>query len=480
MARRLRLHFATRRSNTDPLSESCSHEVEDGLGTPAQSPAEPLTHPSSFHMKVTPGQLALGLPPLSPDYGSLQRHTTVFVPKVNSSSGNRKSILQISLQSSSKQNLDAEGCGGAGEETDGICDGSAGGSTDGGSCSSSTSSDVGYCSSSSIFESDVAERKMSHDKGACRQRTKAPLRRCSSLVIFPRSPCTTPPASPVSPVAAPLLPPSTRGPFQTSHQLQLSATDASQDDPKVSVASAVNGVRLSKSTVQSNEVRDAKPILHFSVSVDSTIRSEQPERHSSVLVHSANQPPLPPGKGNTARTVVNIDCSKSSEKSEEANTKLGNRNPKLCRSTSACMLPTGKLATEKRHHTCPTISKSNASQQICFLRGLQRSISLEVPFLNTGISCHMSNTKQLSCRNGEAYVHIHVCPGNGVKVTNLPKDFNAGDEKEQALTNSGVSILILRGEKVIHEGSYFFHEANIRFQNLSLSFSVFYCWGGWS
>ncbi|XP_053355748.1 E3 ubiquitin-protein ligase NEDD4-like isoform X2 [Clarias gariepinus] len=439
MARRLRLHFAARRSNTDPLSESCSHEVEDGLGTPARSPAEPLPHPNSFHMKVTPGQLALGLPPLSPDYGSLQRHTTVFVPKVNSSAGNRKSTLQISLQSSSRQNLDGEICGGGGEETDhGICDGGAGGSSDGGSCSSSTASDVGYCSSNSIFESDVAERKMSHDKGAFRRRTKAPLRRCSSLVIFPRSPCTTPPASPVSPVAAPLLPTSTRGPFQTSHQLQLSPTDASADEPKVSVASAVNGVRLSKSTyAQPTEVRDARPILQFSVSNDLSVRSEQPERHSGVPVHPTNQPPLPPGKGNTARTVVSIDCSKSSEKSEEANTKLGNRYPKLYHSTSACVLPTGKLSTEKRHHTYPTIGESNASREIWFPRGLQRSISLEVPFSSTGISCHMSNTQQLSCVNGGAHVHIHVSRGNGVKEPNLPKDTSDNVKNQQAFTNAG-------------------------------------------
>ncbi|TTD92244.1 E3 ubiquitin-protein ligase NEDD4 [Bagarius yarrelli] len=350
--------------------------------------------------------LALGLPPLSPDYGSLQRHTTVFVPKVNSSSGwNRKSTLQISLHSSSRQNLDAEGCGGGGEEADpGICDSSAGGCSDGGSCSSSTTSDVGYSSNNSIFDSDASERKTSLDKS--RRRTKPPLRRCSSLVIFPRSPCNTPPASPVSPVATPLLPPSTRGPFQTSHQLQLSASDASPDEPKVSVASAVNGVRLSKSSCQPSEVRDARSIQHCSISADSTLRSEQSERHSSGLVNSATQPPLPPGKGNTARAVVNIDFSKSTENSGEA--KLSNRNPKLFRSTSACMLPTGKLFTEKRHHTCPTIGKSNGSQEICFHRGLQRSISLEVPFLNSGISCHMSNTKQLSCMNGATHV-IYTC-----------------------------------------------------------------------
>ncbi|KAI5611356.1 E3 ubiquitin-protein ligase NEDD4 [Silurus asotus] len=427
MARRLRLHFASRRSNTDPLSESCSHEVEDGLGTPARSPAEPLPHPNSFHMKVTPGQLALGLPPLSPDYGSLQRHTTVFVPKVNSSGGNRKSTLQISLQSSNRQNLDGECCSVGGEEPDsGIGDGSAGGSSDGGSCSSSMASDVGYCSSNSIFDPDVTERKIAHDKGTCLRRTKPPLRRCSSLVIFPHSPCTTPPASPISPVATPLLPLSARGPFQTSHQLQLSPTDASPDEHKISVASAVNGVRLSKSSCQP-EVRDAKPILHFSISTDSTIRSEQSERHSSVLAHSATQPPLPPGKGSAARTVVNFDCSKSSDKPEEA-------NAKLCRSTSACLLPTGKLATEKRHHTCPTMGKS---QEIAFHPGLQRSISLEVPFLNSGISCHMSNAKQHSCSNGAAHVHIHVSRGNGVKTPDSTKYTSASDKNEETLINSG-------------------------------------------
>lgn len=450
MARRLRLHFAARRSNTDPLSESCSHEIEDGLGTPARSPAEPLSHPNSFHMKVTPGQLALGLPPLSPDYGILQRHTTVFVPKVNSSSGgNRKSTLQISVQSSGRQNPDGEGCGAGGEETDpGIGDSSAGGCSDGGSCSSSTASDVGYCSSNSIFDPDVLERKTSHDKGVCRRRTKAPLRRCSSLVIFPRSPCTTPPASPVSPVATPLLPPSTRGPFQTSHQLQLSATDASPDEPKVSVASAVNGVRLSKSSCQPAELRDARPILHCSVLTEAIMRPEQPERHSSVLLPSANQPPLPPGKGNAARTVVNINCSKSLEKSEEAIAKLGTRNLKLCRSTSACMLPTGKLMTEKRHHTCPTISKSDSAQGIGLHRGLQRSISLEVPFLNTGISCHMSNPKQPSCMNRVAHVHIHVSRGNSGKASDSPKDAGAGAIKEQAPTNSGVSVPIVRNSRL--------------------------------
>lgn len=447
MARRLRLHFATRRSNTDPLSETLSHGTEDGLGIPARSPSDGPTVLNSFHMKVTPGQLALALPPLSPDYGNLQRHTTVFVPKVNSGSGSRKSTLQISLQPGSKKNGDMENNSSGGDEMEaGTCDNGAGGSSDGGSCSSSTASDVGYCSSSSIFESDILDRKVSHDRGMGRRKARVPLRRCSSLVIFPRSPCTTPPASPVSPVASPLippLPPSARGSFQTSHQLQLSAADASQDEaqPKVSVASAVNGLRLSKSSCPPAEFRDAKPILHFSVPTEPSLTSERGERHSSILVHYANQPPLPPGKG--TRTIVNMDCSKSSELSEESGAKPPSRNPKLFRSTSACGLPTGKLSTEKRHHTCPTIGKSDVPQD--FHRSLQRSISLEVPRSNMGISWHMSNTKQLGSMNGMAHVHIHVSRGSGAKVHDSPKDACTSDKRTPSNfgNTSTVSILTL-------------------------------------
>uniref|UniRef100_A0A6Q2ZAQ3 HECT-type E3 ubiquitin transferase n=1 Tax=Esox lucius TaxID=8010 RepID=A0A6Q2ZAQ3_ESOLU len=137
MARRLRLHFASRRSNTDPLSESLSHHGEEGgLSVSARSPAETLSH-SSVHMKVTPGQLALALPPLSPEYGNLQCYSSVFIPKV--SSGSKKSTLQISLQTRSKLNGELENS--TEESTDGetaVCEVGAGIGSDGGSCSSST------------------------------------------------------------------------------------------------------------------------------------------------------------------------------------------------------------------------------------------------------------------------------------------------------------------------------------------------------
>ncbi|KAK1785400.1 hypothetical protein P4O66_018783, partial [Electrophorus voltai] len=424
MARRLRLHFATRRSNTDPLSESYSHGSEDGPGAGEHNPADAAHHAGSFHVKVTPGQLAPALPPLSPDYGGLQRHTAVFLPKVNSGDGSKKSSLQISLQP----------CVRAAEEPEaaGLC------ASDGGSCCSSAASDVGYCSGgSAVFETDVLERKAAAEKSASRRRPGAPLRRCTSLVVFPQSPCTTPPASPVSPVAPPLPPlptPSARGPFQTSHQLRLSASDAPQEQaqPKAPVASAVNGLRLSKSGGPSAEYRDARPVLHFSISAETTGGPERTERHSNMPAH---QPPLPPGKGSATRATVNADGS------EEVAGPRACCNPKLHRSSSACLLPTGKPSAERRHHTCPAIGTADALQDMGSQHGLKRSVSLEVPCSNGGTTCHVLNAKPLASMNGMAHVHIHVRRGSSAKVKwDSPKDTCTGDKEDHFVTCSGESL----------------------------------------
>lgn len=414
MARHLRLHFASRRSNTDPLSETCSAQAEDsGLTTAVQS---------SLHMKVTPGQLALALPPLSPEYGNLQRHSTVFIPKVN---GSRKSMLQISLQPC-KQSGDADGSS-AGE------DGELGGSGDGGSCCSSNTSDAGYCSSNSIFEADLPDRKP-----ISRRKARAPLRRCSSLVIFPRSPCTTPPASPVSPIASPMippLPPSARSSFQTSHQMQLSSTDASHDD-KGSVATAVNGVRLSKSST-SAEHRDAKPIVNFSVPPEQPPGPERTERHSSVLLHFANQRPLPSGKTSSAKTKVNVDCSKPLDGPQTVEEP---QKAKLFRSTSVCMLPSGRpSSTERRHDTFPTSGNSDRSSRKGSHRFLHRSISLELPCANAEISCHVSNAADVHLKNGPPHVHIHVSHGTGARKPNSPQ-YNSTNDKTDHVPTVSLSV----------------------------------------
>lgn len=438
MARRLRLHFATRRSNTDPLSESCGgHGEESGLGASPRGPAESLAH-SSVHMKVTPGQLALALPPLSLEYGNLQRYSSVYIPKV-SVSANKKSILQISLQ---PRRLGGESEGSAGEDGEKAdCEGAVGSSSDGGSSGSSTASDAGYCSSSSIFEPDLPERKavtaagaLASERSVLRRKARVPLRRCSSLVVFPRSPCNTPPASPVSPLALPAgaLP---RGSYQTSRQLQLSPGDITQDDlqatSKGSVATALSGLRLSKSSCASAEVRDARPIVHFNIpqpegpeetSYDSQTQDksghmERTERHSSVLLHFANQWPAPLTMENPGKAMVNLGFSNIHDESPESVDKPVQGTVKLFRSTSACLLPTSKLS-EKTNHTWVNTGETVEEKG---WHAFQRSFSLEVPLANTGISCHVSKPVHSSHKNGSPQVHIYVSRGPGLESS---KDTN--------------------------------------------------------
>ncbi|XP_076143819.1 E3 ubiquitin-protein ligase NEDD4-like isoform X2 [Alosa pseudoharengus] len=459
MARRLRLHFASRRSNTDPLSDSCSgHGEESGLGASPRSPSESLAH-SSVHMKVTPGQLALALPPLSPEYGNLQRYSSVFIPKVNSST-NKKSILQISLQPS-RLGGELEGSAGDdGEKAD--CEGGVGSSSDGGSCSSSTISDAGYCSSSSIFEPDLPERKavtgtgaQASERSALRRKTRVPLRRCSSLVIFPRSPCNTPPASPVSPVALPVVPPA-RGSYQTSHQLQLSPSDIAQDDPqatsKGSVATALSGLRLSKSSCASAELRDARPIVHFSIpqlerpeerndcgkTEDKSTHMERTERHSSVLLHFANQWAAPLTKENPIEAMVNVDSGNTHYEALKPIDKPESGTVKLYRSTSACLLPTSKLP-EKTNNVW--VNTGEIIEEKGWHHAFQRSISLEVPLVHRGISCHFSKPAYSSLKNGSPQVHIHVSRGPRVGNTGSSMDMNSNEKRDHSQTNAGGNTL---------------------------------------
>uniref|UniRef100_A0A8C7QVR4 HECT-type E3 ubiquitin transferase n=1 Tax=Oncorhynchus mykiss TaxID=8022 RepID=A0A8C7QVR4_ONCMY len=439
MARRLRLHFASRRSNTDPLSESLSsHGEESGLCVPTRSPAESLAH-SSVHMKVIPGQLALALPPLSPEYGNLQRYSSVFIPKVNTGSGSKKSTLQISLQPRGKLNGELENSTEGGEP--GVCEVGAGSGSDGGSCRNSTASDAGYCSSSSIFEPELPDqRRAAQERSLPRRKARVPLRRCSSLVIFPRSPCNTPPASPVSPVALPALPP-VRGSYQTSHQLQLSPSEPLQEDEtgtsKASIATAMNGLRLSKSSFPSVEFRDARPMVHFNVPLpdkpkdkmeacEKTDRSENLDRHSSVLLHFAHQR-LMSGKASTNRTTVNVECPESLTQAPQLEGECGPRHIKLYRSTSACLLPSAKLS--ERSQSARRADNGNGQEMPeenhCH-HALQRSFSLEVPYHNTGISCHVSNQKLAN----SPHVHIHVSHGSGARVSSPVIDVNTNHKRD--------------------------------------------------
>ncbi|XP_031701821.1 E3 ubiquitin-protein ligase NEDD4-like isoform X3 [Anarrhichthys ocellatus] len=425
MARRLRLQFASRRSNTDPLSESLSsHGEESGVGVSARSPTESLAH-SSVHLKVTP---------LSPDNANLQRYSSVFIPRVNTGGFNKKSILQISLQPCGK--LGGELDGSIEDGDPGASEGGAGSGSDGGSCSSSSmASDAGYCSSSSIFELEASEKhRTTQERSLLRCKSKVPLRRCSSLVIFPKSPCSTPPASPVSPMALSALPPA-RGCHQSS------ASEFSQDDEEVnckeSITTAVSGHRLPKGSC-SAELRDTKHMVQFNIPLQEEPKGKMEDRgkirelsstldrsnrhSSSVLLHFAHQRPIMSGKGATTTATVNVE---NPEAPNPATHPDGQHNPrtKLYRSTSACLFSSTK-PTEKK--VCSSGKGQERPEENHCHRAIQRSFSLEVPYANTGISCHVSNPKLSSPHS--PHVHIHLSPCCPAKLPSSFTDVNTSHE----------------------------------------------------
>ncbi|XP_066557438.1 E3 ubiquitin-protein ligase NEDD4 isoform X2 [Amia ocellicauda] len=500
MARRLRLHFAARRSNTDPLSETCSHGGERNFNVLSQSPSE-SNGQHSVQMKVTPGQVAL--PPMSPEFANLQRYSSVFIPKVN---GSKKSTsLQISLQPR-RQNGEIDTCintaatddgcfvrnrkdgricangellvdkvdsvncchsvhrascsGDNGNEfgpcligtrnegaapSTGTCDSAGSGgdfvpcaspSIDGGSCSSSTTSDAGYCSSGSsfVFEPEILERAVGPDRTLARRNAKAPLRRCSSLVIFPRSPCSTPPASPVSPGPAPL-----RGPYQTSHQFLLCPSDPVLDDDqaaaKGSVATALNGLRLSKCSCPTVDLRDIRP-LHLNQPLpdkprdtdsgqEDTAICERSERHSSFLLHFAQQRAVPVG----SKTSTNGQHSQERPAlGPEPEAEPHYHHIKLIRSTSACL----PLQKTLEYHTGSQEgdTKEAPLRNRSHHHALQRSLSLEVPYQH--ISCHVSNPRRHNLKSAPPHVHIHVSPSTEGRVCGSLKEINSKTDSIQS------------------------------------------------
>ncbi|XP_064192489.1 E3 ubiquitin-protein ligase NEDD4-like isoform X1 [Anguilla rostrata] len=393
MARRLRLHFGARRSNTDPLPGSCGHGERGEQRGPGPAP-----RPGSVHMKVTPGQLPL--PPLSAEYGNLLRHSSVFIPKV---SGSKKSTLQISLQPCKgngepepRPESEDQGGGGGGEATPGGSTGdlAPGGGADGGSCGSSTASDAGYCSSSSIFEPEAPERAGPH----CRA-PAAPLRRCSSLVIFPRSPCTTPPASPDSPAAAP--PPAGRGPYQTSRQLVVSGREtAGDEDPGVPSAATAVG--------PAPEPGDATPPVG---------EPDHSGWRSSVMLRFTTPGKQQAGGGDSPGHAPEPDPEPTCQ------------HVKLFRSTSclsALKPPPEKSPAAGRGR----VQEEEEEEEDALLRhhALQRSVSLEVPYRH--ISCRVSNPGWARPKSGGPHVHIHVSHG-------LVKDGAVGHQGNGVRTGPG-------------------------------------------
>ncbi|KAM4596474.1 uncharacterized protein V3H82_016788 [Fundulus diaphanus] len=423
MARQLRLHFASRRSNTDPLSESLScHGEESGVGVSAHGPAENLAH-SSVHLKVIP---------LSPEVASSQS-SSVFISRVNRGGCSRKSVLQISLQPCGKPSGELEG---SAEDGDGggVCVGS-----DGGSCNSSMASDAGYCSSNSIFEPELPEKhRSSQERTQVCRRSKVPLRRCSSLVIIPKSPCSTPPASPVGPAAHFTLPP-----LRGSHQplLQASASEFFQADGIVAgrdpTAAASSGDSQPKGSC-SSEFRDSKHMVHFNIPLQDEPKCKQEDRtagmeqssnlhSSSVMLRFAHQRPMASAKRTPSVASAGAQHPDAhhpaglSERPDEA-------HRKLYRSTSACL-----FSSAKQPERSSTVCSSGKGQGKHCHHAMQRSFSLEVPYANTGISCHVSNPKLGSPLS--PHVHIHLSPCCPAKVPASPNGLKTRHKGNREVSN---------------------------------------------
>uniref|UniRef100_A0A2K6C3C2 HECT-type E3 ubiquitin transferase n=1 Tax=Macaca nemestrina TaxID=9545 RepID=A0A2K6C3C2_MACNE len=514
MAQSLRLHFAARRSNTYPLSETSGDDLDSHVHMCFKRPTR-ISASNVVQMKLTPRQTALA-PLIKENVQSQERSSVPSSENVNKKS----SCLQISLQptrysgylQSSNVLADSEDASFTCILKDGIyssavvdselnavndgnlvsspaiCSGSLSNfSTSDNGSYSSNGSDFGSCASitsggsytnSVISDSssytlppsddtflggnlpsdstssgivpnrnttpcEIFSRSTSTDpfvqddlehgleimKLPVSRNTKIPLKRCSSLVIFPRSPSNTPPTSPTNPCT--LL---SKGSYQTSHQFIISPSEIAHNEDgtgaKGFLSTAVNGLRLSKTICTPGEVRDIRPlhrkgllqkkIVLSNNTPKQTVCEKSSEGYSCVSVHFTQQKTTTLGCETT-----NGDC-----KPEMSEIKLNSDSEyiKLTHRTSACLPSSqnvdypininGELARPN--------SQMNKNHGI-----LQRSISLGGAYPN--ISC-LSSLKHNCSKGGPSQLLIKFASGNEGKVDNLSRDSNRDCTNE--LSNS--------------------------------------------
>ncbi|KAM9375126.1 E3 ubiquitin-protein ligase NEDD4 [Phaethornis superciliosus] len=498
MARRLRLHFAAQRSNTDPLSET-SEDVLDNNTCTYFTKSQNLA-PNVTQMKLTSRQVACA--PVMQQIVNQEENAAISSLQIKKSTS-----LHISLQSRRNSGYFRSGDAvavaednsfiGTGNEgncgtrivvdyqsDDGLlshaapCNGSltsiaasdsgsfssagsdygscASTTSDGGSYSNSVISDSGsgtfsasdgtFCSSvvhgDSTYRSTANKcnsfRNNSFQENQCtsntafdqdglsvRKKTKIPLRRCSSLVFFPRSPSCTPPASPVSSGQLPH-----GGSYQTSHKLIISPSDLAQKDHTFSkgfLSTAVSGLRLSKTVCSSGEVRDIRPLyLNTSLQDKSKIlgSSEQAtcedvsDGFSCISVHLTQR------SFASSSEMVNGCCS------PELNLNSSAKYPhlKLAHSTSAC-LPS-KIDSESRINI-NELERPNAQMSKTHYV-LQRSVSLEGS--HQKVSCCLSSPKYKCHSARTSQLHIQFKPGNEGKTTGIKKRY--GTSKREMSSTS--------------------------------------------
>uniref|UniRef100_A0A8C5PAT7 E3 ubiquitin-protein ligase NEDD4 n=1 Tax=Leptobrachium leishanense TaxID=445787 RepID=A0A8C5PAT7_9ANUR len=505
MARRLRLHFATRRSNTDPLPDSPG----DGLDGNIHMCFEGFTHASApsviqiqrvsprqtvqlpFSTEIAPSSQGNVPSPPSKKSTSLQISLQPSRDSRCPQSGNTE-LVKEDLSFSSTHNNGINNCSYNTSKSYGChpvvndstfqsstsADNGSVAASDNGSYSSnssdygsctSTTSDTGSCTNSILsdnsscilsvgdgnyfsgvtqgnpsclyteskntalqseklqdvlsrnngrfhFDQDHLESEVGMVKMPSRKKTKIPLRRCSSLVIFPRSPSDTPPTSPTCGV-----PPSNKSSYQTSYQLMLCSNElASKEEQTASkgfLSTAVNGVRLSKNTCTIGEVRDIKPLYlndsqqedehHLDGSVKApAVNNGLP----CISVHVNHQRPLSAGHESTR------GHSKSKLHQDDPTLVSGAqyRHIRLVRSTSACSPPQKMLECQisvngDRGNKNTPKRRSNHTFHRSISDGPQQKL------------CPSSSLKYNNPKLGSSHLHIQFTPGNESRICSYKK-----------------------------------------------------------
>lgn len=470
MAQSLRLHFAARRSKTYPLSEPSGDDLERPPRisvasvvqmrlTPRQTPLAPwIEQRSSESSGKKSSCLQISL---QPRYGGDLPSSTAVADRddapftcvlkdgICSSAG-----VDGALPSAGDGNLLGASavCSGSISNFSASDSGSDYGScasiTSGGSYTSSVVSDSsGYetffsgnlpsdsTSNSSVPVSSVprevlcrspsglpfAQEDLDHGaeimKLPVSRNPKVPLKRCTSLVIFPRSPSNTPPASPTS-----------RAAYQTSHQLVVSPTETAHHEDgtgaKGFLSTAVNGVRLSKMVCTPGEARDVRP-LHIKSSLQNkivisnnrpkqTVCEKLPEGFSCVSVHWTQQKPA----------VSSCENSRGGCISERSELRLqpDSDHAILRQRASPCSPATPDMGYHRNirgelERPNSQISKSHAA--------LQRSVSLGGTYPN--ISC-LSSLKHNCSKGGPSQLLIKFASGNDGKVDSLWRERHLANE----------------------------------------------------
>nr|XP_054369509.1 E3 ubiquitin-protein ligase NEDD4 isoform X2 [Mirounga angustirostris] len=514
MAQSLRLHFAARRSNTYPLSESSGDDLDSNVHMYFKRPTR-ISASNVVQMKLTPRQTA-PTPLIQENLKSQERSSVPSPENVNKKS----SCLQISLQptryggclqpshvlddgdDASLTCVFKDGIynnAGADNELNAVSDGNlvSGSALRSGSLSnfstsengsySSKGSDYGSCTSitsggsytnSTISDSsgytfpptddtflggdlpsdgtskrsvpnrnttpyeifsrspstvpfvqEDLERGLEIMKLPVSRNSKIPLKRCSSLVIFPGSPSNTPPTSPTS---TDILP--SKGSYQTSHQFIISPSEIAHSEDgtsaKAFLSTAVNGLRLSKTMSTPGEVRDIRP-LHgkgslqkktaiASNSPNQTVCEKSSEGYSCVSVHFSQQ----------KATTLDCETANGDCKPEMSEMKLNSDSEciKLMQRTSARLPSSQNIDYQiningQLERPNLQINKNHAI--------LQRSISLGGTYPN--VSC-LSSLKHNCSKGGPSQLLIKFASGNEDKVDNVSRDSNRDFTNE--LSNS--------------------------------------------